>query len=105
MGPCADKQLTCIIQTKDGRHVIGRNDCRNPQPVCPRLAGEGYEKCRTICGQDGHAEIMAIREARRVGLDLKGARAYLIGIDWICQHCRAEAAAAGIERIYIRNYP
>lgn len=102
-GPCAKRRVVCIIRARDGSVVAGANDCLEPQNACPRLPGEGYEKCETVCFQPGHAEVMAVREARRLGVDLRGARATLIGINWICQHCRQITEAVGIERIYVEN--
>jgi deoxycytidylate deaminase len=101
MGPCADKRVRCEIITKDGRSAIGFNDCLNPQTTCPRQPGDDYTKCVTVCAQPGHAEITAVLKARARGLDLTGARAFLSGIEFICQHCRRETKAAGISRIYI----
>ena len=43
MGPCAKTTTRCTLVTPGGTHIVGTNECRNPQPVCPRLPGEGYE--------------------------------------------------------------
>ena len=98
---CAKRQVTCTITDVNVNSVIGRNDCDNPQPVCPREPGEGYEKCQTICQQPGHAEVMAVRKAEELGMNLKGAKAVLSGIQWICNHCRQVTEHAGIVRIYV----
>ena len=62
-GPCAKRRVSCTIIDRGGRVFTGENDCANPQAVCPRAPGEGYEKCRSICQQAGHAEIMALEAA------------------------------------------
>ena len=93
------------IETRRGTRVTGRNDCRNFVATCPRAPGEDYSKCTSICGQVGHAEIVAVEKARAAGLDLQGAVAFLRGIDFICQHCRTVTEAAGITRIYVGRDP
>jgi hypothetical protein len=59
MGPCAKQTVTCAIVTPAGEHFIGENWCDTPQETCPRVDGEGYEKCTTVCDQVGHAEEVA----------------------------------------------
>jgi pyrimidine deaminase RibD-like protein len=78
---------------------MGENDCANPQAVCPRLAGEGYEKCQTICRQGEHAEIKALRQLE--GSDLRHAVAYIHGHYYICEPCGAALRDAGIGRVVI----
>lgn len=106
-GPCAKRQVICWI-TAGGKQYRGENDCANPQPACPRLEGEGYEKCKTICQQAGHAEIEAIRAAQADGRNLTGAKARLFGHYWICEPCGAALRDAGvwsIELVYQRGNP
>lgn len=76
-----------------GETFTGTNDCRNPQPSCPRLPGEGYEKCKTICDQEGHAEEIALKAA---GDKAKGAIASLEGIGHYCKNCQIKLFAAGV---------
>ncbi len=97
-GPCAKRQVTCIITAKDGFEYRGTNDCANPQPVCPRLPGEDYGKCKTICDQAGHAEIEAVRSA---GVAANGGRATLFGHYWICEPCGAALRDAGVTNVTI----
>lgn len=93
IGPCAKTLVTCTIVTPDGERFVGTNYCRNAQPACPRLLGEGYEKCRSICDQVGHAEIVALSLA---GKKAKGARAYLQGHTYACQICQEALFEAGV---------
>lgn len=53
---------TIVIATLHAgkRSFLGVNYCHTPQQVCPRLPGEGYEKCHTVCNQVAHAEVDAI---------------------------------------------
>lgn len=84
---CAKRTVVCIIVARDGRYATGSNICGNPQVSCPREAGEGYQKCKTVCRQGAHAEINALTEAKRIGLLLWGATAYIIGHNHACQDC------------------
>lgn len=93
MGPCAKRRVLCTIQTPGGIRITGSNDCLNPQPVCPRGPGEGYEKCTTICKQVGHAEAVALNRAGRLA---KGATAILIGHDYYCPDCQQQLFDAGV---------
>ena len=99
-GPCAKRQVTCVITAANGKDFVGRNDCANPQDVCPRLPGEGYEKCRSICDQAGHAEIEALKAA---GKHAKGAKADLHGHYWICEPCGRALREAGV--VWTRIFP
>jgi deoxycytidylate deaminase len=92
-GPCAKRQVICIITTLTGEQFRGENDCANPQAVCPRLPGEGYEKCKSICQQAGHAEIEALKAA---GEHARGATAQLWGHYWMCEPCGRALLAAGV---------
>lgn len=98
IGPCAKTQVMCLIVGKSGRGYVGTNSCENPQVKCPREIGEGYEKCRTICRQIGHAEITALIAA---GEDAMGGRAYLWGHDHFCANCQKALFAAGILAISV----
>jgi deoxycytidylate deaminase len=100
-GPCAKTTVTCVITAPDGRQFIGTNaSCGNPQKVCPRSPGEGYEKCISICQQQGHAEIQAIRAA---GDHAQGAVAELRGHTYACQACQEALFAAGIKWLGVRK--
>ena len=98
-GPCAKRSVECTLFDPEGYVYIGRNDCANPQPTCPRLPGEGYEKCKSICDQAGHAEIEALRAAGRNGA--KGAHATLTGHYWMCEPCGRALREAGVLSITI----
>ena len=97
---CAKRHVWCEIEAH-GRIFYGSNACDNPQPVCPREPGEGYEKCRTICRQRGHAEIMALVEAQASGVDLRHSHAVVGGHYYVCEGCARELRDAGISRIII----
>ena len=100
-GPCAKRRVICSIQFggEPNEFVLGTNDCENPQEVCPRLPGEGYEKCRLICQQGEHAEIQALKAAK--GIDLRGAVATVSGHYYICEPCGRALRQAGVGRVNI----
>jgi deoxycytidylate deaminase len=85
--------------------VPGCNDCDNPQPTCPRSETDDYSKCVTVCEQQGHAEIQALRRAQRMGIDLRGATAYIYGHYWMCQDCGKALRDAGVTKIVIEERP
>lgn len=98
-GPCAKREVRCTIVGDDGRMVVGANLCRNPQPVCPRLPGEDYTKCRTICEQIGHAEAVAVALAKTIGIS--GGVALLEGHERACQGCEAALRELDIEGVTV----
>ena len=93
VGPCAKTTVTCVITTWDGQRFIGTNACANPQPVCPREPGEGYEKCVSICQQAGHAEREALKLA---GDKAVGAHAFFHGHTHACSECQEALYDAGV---------
>ena len=93
IGPCAKATVTCVIEALDGQRFTGTNYCNNAQSICPRSAGEGYEKCTTICQQEGHAEAVAVALA---GDAANGATAYLTGHTYACQSCQEALFGAGV---------
>lgn len=106
MGPCAKTVVTCTLTLDDGQVFIGRNDCHNPQPVCPRLPGEGYEKCRSVCDQPGHAELQALAAAStaltRNEKQIAGL-AVLRGHTYFCQTCQHALFRAGIRWLSVQS--
>jgi deoxycytidylate deaminase len=101
---CAKQITTCKIITTDGREFNGENYCLVPQLECPRLEGEGYEKCKSICFQIGHAEEVAIMHALHAGANLKGATA-IIGHDRVCANCSNLLTSHGITTIKLTGSP
>lgn len=96
MGPCAKVIVLCTIQGNDGVTYAGTNWCENPQKVCPRLPGEDYTKCKTICNQQAHAEVNALAEA---GAAADGGTALLHGHTWFCRQCQEALFTAGVKTI------
>lgn len=102
MGPCAKQTVKATLIATDGERFVGTNACANPQAVCPRLPGEGYEKCITICDQKGHAEEQAMRAA---GTKVIGSHVYVEGHTWACQNCQIEMFSKGVAALTIGAPP
>lgn len=95
---CAKVRVTCELVCPDGSIFFGSNDCIAPQPVCPRAPGEDYTKCREVCVQPAHAEMIALSQA---GEAARGATLHV----WhkrICDECLRAARLAGVKRVWLR---
>ena len=99
MGVCAKQVVTAFLRTKEGKVYRGTNDCANPQAVCPRLEGEDYTKCTTICQQPYHAEVAALMATPEE--ESVGATIYLLGHDHPCPSCQMLCDIWGIKEIII----
>ncbi len=100
------KQGTGAVVVREGK-IIGRgSNAAKKVDRCPRSeqgfqTGEGYDQCRSVCGQQGHAEVMAIKDAYCRTDDLTGADLYLYGHWWCCADCWAVMIRAGIRNVYL----
>lgn len=106
MGPCAKQRVQAVVILKDHHKIIvGENVCTNPQRQCPRVPGEAYLKCYTVCGQLGHAEETAMRQLRMAGYtpaDVQAINVY--GHTGPCDHCRAMLDHIGL-LVVTKFYP
>lgn len=100
IGPCAKRTVQCTIIGASGKRYVGSNACTNPQKTCPKADDEGYEKCKTICGQIGHAEEVALAKA---GDDALGAKAILSGHSYFCISCQHKLFGAGVEWLKVNK--
>lgn len=101
-GPCVKSQVRCTLIASSGERFVGENLCANPQTVCPRAPGEGYDKCITVCGQEGHAETVALA---RAGDLARGAHAYVEGHSYACRYCQVALFGAGVAALTIGAPP
>lgn len=103
---CAKQSTSAVIFRKG--NFLGRGvNAGKKVDVCPRVekgcpTGTGYELCREVCEQQGHAEIMAIKNAKEKGMNLEGASLYLDGHWWICEECWDAIIEAKISKVYLR---
>jgi deoxycytidylate deaminase len=103
---CLKQVVTATIYRKGKILVSASNDIQNYVEKCPRLGmatGEGYDLCRSVCGQEGHAEIQAINKAKALGLDLEGSVLYLKGHTYVCSNCRMHMEQTGIDLFVIED--
>jgi len=102
---CAKLTTTATIITPSGERFVGTNFCLNPQVKCPREGmetGQGYELCRDICKQTGHAEVNACRAA---GEKARSGILYLEGHYYVCDNCKRIAREYGILKIVVGKPP
>lgn len=102
------KHATSAVAVKDGKIVASGSNAAVFVTICPRVykgygTGEGYRYCSDYCGQNGHAEVMLVRDAQSRGVDLTGADVYLYGHWWACQKCWDHLIAAGIRDLYVAD--
>ena len=100
-GACAKHRVICTLVTRSGEIFVGENWCAAPQKVCPRVKGDNYDKCITVCGQAGHAETMALMLA---GDKAWGATAYVVGRK-VCADCREQLKDAGVKNVIECDLP
>jgi cytidine deaminase len=84
---CAKHNVVARLMTKDGKVYVGTNACRAPQEFCPRLPGDDYLKCFSICKQPMHAEVDAIWQAQEAGSDPRGGVMH-VWHNRICPQCQ-----------------
>lgn len=96
-GSCAKRRTQAVITGSSGRVYVGENVCLNPQEVCPRQPGEGYDKCRTVCRQVGHGEELALLAA---GEDARGGH-LRVAHHYLCSSCEELVARAGLASVQL----
>ena len=101
-GPCAKQRVYCVILDPVAGNVWkGSNFCYNAQKECPRKdmpTGEGYELCKSVCDQAGHAEWVT---ASRVIYHLVGGIAFLMGHTYACESCKQILRDVGVTTLFI----
>ena len=104
--PCIKQSVYAMIEI--GEHkIFGTNKMLNDEiKECPRdlqgyVSGTGYHLCEDICKQDSHAEVDAIKNAQKLGVDLNGAKLTLLGHTYCCDNCKAEMTKVDITEIEI----
>lgn len=103
--PCAKQTVTAKLVCPDGTVFTDTNWCHNNVQKCPREvnhmeSGQGYDLCRTVCRQEGHAEVNVCHKAEG---HTQGAVLYLTGHTYVCDHCKAILAMHGVTEIHIQS--
>lgn len=105
IGPCVKQVVTATLVTPTGERFVDTNYCLNAQDVCPRAGmptGVGYELCRSVCRQPGHAEINVLA---RAGKHAEGATLYVEGHAYACEECVQVAEFLGVANVVIGAPP
>lgn len=77
-------------------------------------SGQKYWLCPGCASAKNHAETLVVEEAKRLGIETKGADVYLWGHWWCCEPCWNSMIKAGIkdvcllegsERLFDKNHP
>ena len=98
---CAKRRVLCKIELADGRSIVGENACLNPQQLCPRQdlpTGVGYELCKDVCKQVGHAEEVAVSLLREGDRPTK---ATITGHNYVCDNCKSILRSVGITEVEV----
>lgn len=99
---CRKQTVRATLVTSSGKRYSATNYIRRDFGHCPREAagmatGEGYELCREVCGQPGHAEAnLALMLSYAPGDKFQGGTVYLEGHTYACDDCIAAVAPARI---------
>ena len=107
LNECVKQTVRAGIRTENGLWAFGSNNIKNEDIIeCPRVlqnlqSGEGYELCKDVCGQVGHAEIEAINNAKNMGIDIQDATLFLTGHTYCCDNCLESMKIAGIKNVFI----
>ena len=94
-----------IYDQNDEVISVGYNDITKEEVTeCPRkgmVSGEGYHLCKEVCGQEAHAEIVALRNAG--SRDLNNCYLKLEGHSYACEPCKQALRLRGINTIMIEE--
>lgn len=74
--------------------------------ICPRVlnkcpTGVGYNLCKNICRQTGHAETVCVDNFKKSNFFGQPAELYLYGHWWCCEPCWNAMIEAGINTVYL----
>lgn len=102
------KQATAAVIIKNGKVVASGTNSGIRVEICPRIlrrskTGTDYELCKTLCKQKGHAEKMAVEDAKKHQIDVGGADLYLFGHWWCCEPCWNAMIETGIKNVYLET--
>jgi pyrimidine deaminase RibD-like protein len=64
--------------------------------------GQGYAKCRDICHQVGHAEVVVLQAAGNLA---RGAQLFVEGHTYVCEPCLLAAQRAEVAEVLVGPPP
>jgi len=104
--PCLKQSVYAMIEAPSGEIVYGSNSINNIVAECPRdklemVSGQGYHLCKSVCNQNEHAEVSAIKAAISKNIDIAGGKLFLVGHTYCCNNCLSELKKHGITDITI----
>lgn len=102
------KQPTGAVIAKNGKVVAEGSNSGIRVEICPRVlrhskTGTDYQYCKDLCKQGGHAEAMAVADAKNKEINISGADLYLWGHWWCCEPCWNSMTKAGIRDVYLEK--
>lgn len=103
---CLKQSVFAMIEIGEDK-VFGSNKMLNDEiKECPRdlqgyVSGAGYHLCKDVCNQESHAEVDAINNARRLGIDVSGGKLTLVGHTYCCDNCKNVMESVGITDVEI----
>jgi deoxycytidylate deaminase len=100
------KQATGAVLVKKGKIIGWGSNAGRKISVCPRVlrgskTGEDYHFCKDNCAQEGHSEVMAVKDAKKKKNKIEGADLYLYGHWWCCEPCWNTMIEAGVKDVYL----
>lgn len=102
------KHANAAVAVLNNQVVAKGSNAAMAVTICPRVykgygTGEGYQYCKEYCGQQGHSEVMMVRDAQTKGIDLAGADIYLYGHWWACKNCWDTMLAERVGNVYVTD--
>jgi deoxycytidylate deaminase len=100
------KHATGAVIVKEGKIIAQGKNAGINVSICPRVyrkskTGTDYHFCKDYCGQTGHAEENAVKDAISKNIDINNADLYLYGHWWCCKPCWGYMINAGINNVYL----
>lgn len=103
--PCKKQTVKAVLIGTFGNKAFGSNSINNYVSRCPReevgfKTGEGYPLCKSICAQNEHAEVNAMDNAEKEGINLKNAKVIMTGHTYFCDNCINAMKSRGVSSAY-----
>lgn len=100
---CLKRVVVARVLDRAGRCIsVATNHRANAVYPCPRAGmktGEGYELCKSVCGQQAHAEVNALASCS-FG-EARGGTLIIEGHDYACDECLDAARRCYIAKVVV----